>query len=63
VHWKNQGGSPVPVGAMITGKEAAGVGVSWYIQDPIDPGETVSLELDLDPSLADEACKATITYH
>jgi len=62
VHWKNEGGSPIPAGAMITGKNAAGVGVSSYIQDPIDPGETVTTELDIDPSFFNEDCYATIKY-
>ncbi len=62
LHWTNEGGSPVPVGAMITGKNAAGIGVSSFIQDPIEPGETVTIELDMDPKFFDEPCKTTVTY-
>lgn len=62
IHWKNEGGSSILPGAMITGKNAAGVGVSWYIQEPIKPGQEVSTVLDIDPALANEACIATVKY-
>lgn len=59
IYWKNQGGSAVPSGTEVIGKNAAGIGVSVLIANPIEPGETKSLQLDADPSLAIEACKAS----
>ena len=61
IYWQNKGGSPVPAGTEVNGKNAAGIGVTVWIANPINPGETKSLELDADPSLANEACKASFT--
>lgn len=59
IYWQNKGGSSVPAGTEVKGKNSAGIGVSVWISNPIDPGETKSLVLDADPSLANEPCDAS----
>ena len=59
IYWQNKGGSSLPAGTEVQGKNAAGIGVTVWIASPIDPGETKSLVLDADPSLANEPCDAS----
>jgi hypothetical protein len=59
ITWTNTGKGSVPAGSMITGKTSTGIGMSSFIEEPIKPGETLSITLDIDPKFFDEACIAT----
>lgn len=61
IHWFNAGTAAAPVGSMITGTTASGIGVSWSITEPIEPGASVTLTLEMDPAWFNDFCYATVT--
>ena len=61
VHWFNKGTAAAPVGSMITGTTSGGIGVSWYITEPIEPGASITMTLDMNPAWFNDLCYATVT--
>lgn len=61
IHWFNKGTAAAPVGSLITGTTSSGIGVSWYITEPIEPGESITLTVEMDPSWFNDFCHATVT--
>ena len=61
IHWFNKGTAAAPVGSMITGTTSGGIGVSWYITEPIEPGASITMTLDMNPAWFNDLCYATVT--
>lgn len=61
IHWFNAGTAAAPVGSMITGTTSGGIGVSWYITEPIEPGASITMTVDMNPAWFNDFCYATVT--